>query len=104
MTVLRYSNEELMQFQQILETKLKETMCEYNSALWQLTHASASPQDTKKEDENLQKDLLYIRAARLKRNVDNLRSAMLRIDNKTYGICIVSGTLIPKQRLLAVPH
>jgi len=102
MTLLRYSNEELDQFGKLLESKLHETTREYNALLWQLTQVSAERDH--REDDAVRKDTLYIKAARVKRNLDNLRSALLRVDNKTYGICIVSGTLIPKERLLAVPH
>lgn len=105
MTLLRYSNEELIHFKTLLENKLQETINEYNAVLWQLTQATLrlnGPESN--EEDSLRKDMLYIGAARMKRNLDNLRSALLRIDNKTYGICIVSGTLIPKERLLAVPH
>lgn len=100
MTLLGYSNEDLNLFRQIVEDKLKETTRLYNAVLWQLTQTNRDAND----DGPVRKDLLYIQAARLKRNLDNLRSAVLRLENKTYGICIVSGTLIPKERLLAVPH
>jgi DnaK suppressor protein len=102
MTLHGYPHEDLNLFREIVEAKLNETTREYNAALWQLTQASNAVDAN--ENDGVRKDLLYIHAARVKRNLDNLRSAMLRIENGTYGICIVSGTLIPKQRLLAVPH
>jgi RNA polymerase-binding transcription factor DksA len=103
MILLGYSNEELKVFRNVVDAKFQEVSREYNAVLWQLNQI---PEDENDASENgfVRKDLLYIQAARLKRHLDNLRSAMLRIENKTYGICIVSGTLIPKQRLLAVPH
>lgn len=102
MTLIGYSTEELKLFREIVGAKLEETTGQYNAVLWQLTQAKDNAADEK--DPSVRLDLLYIQVARLKRNLDNLRSAMLRIENGTYGICIVSGTLIPKQRLLAVPH
>ena len=43
-------------------------------------------------------------AARLRKFIENLENAMVRIENKTYGICKVTGKLISKERLRAVPH
>jgi DnaK suppressor protein len=97
MTVFRYSDEDLNEFRSLVESKLADTLREYNSVVWQMHHNAT-------DEAAVLRDELYIRSARLKRYADNLRSALLRIDNGTYGICIVSGTLIPRQRLLAVPH
>ena len=43
-------------------------------------------------------------AARQKKFIEQLENALIRIENKTYGICRVTGKLIPKERLRAVPH
>jgi RNA polymerase-binding transcription factor DksA len=43
-------------------------------------------------------------AARQQKFIQNLENALIRIENKTYGICKVTGVLIPKERLRAVPH
>ena len=43
-------------------------------------------------------------AARLEKYIKNLEAALIRIENKTYGICRVTGKLIPKERLRIVPH
>jgi RNA polymerase-binding transcription factor DksA len=43
-------------------------------------------------------------AARLMKFIQNLEAAMVRIENKTYGVCRVTGQLIPKERLRLVPH
>ena len=43
-------------------------------------------------------------AARQKKFVEQLETALIRIKNKTYGLCRVTGKLIPKERLRAVPH
>jgi RNA polymerase-binding transcription factor DksA len=43
-------------------------------------------------------------AARQEKFIQNLQAALVRIQNKTYGVCRVSGNLIPKERLRLVPH
>jgi RNA polymerase-binding transcription factor DksA len=43
-------------------------------------------------------------AARQKKFIEQLDAALVRIENKTYGVCRVTGKLIPKERLRAVPH
>ena len=43
-------------------------------------------------------------AVRQQKFINGLQSALMRIENKTYGICRVTGKLIPKERLRAVPH
>lgn len=52
----------------------------------------------------LEKESINQLAARQKKFIDNLESALVRIENKTYGICRETGKLIPKERLRAVPH
>lgn len=93
--MIRYSNEELSEFRQLVETKLDDAVCAYNTAFWKLQSLG---------NDLVEREETYVKASRLKRNIDNLRSALLRIENQTYGVCIVTGTLIPKPRLLAVPH
>ncbi|MDE6556003.1 MAG: TraR/DksA C4-type zinc finger protein, partial [Duncaniella sp.] len=43
-------------------------------------------------------------AARQLKFIQHLQNALLRIENKTYGVCVVTGELIPKERLRSVPH
>jgi DnaK suppressor protein len=52
----------------------------------------------------LEKESLHQLAARQKKFIEQLNAALTRIENKTYGICSVTGKLIPKERLMAVPH
>ncbi|MBI3235757.1 MAG: TraR/DksA family transcriptional regulator [Bacteroidetes bacterium] len=54
--------------------------------------------------ETLEKEQLGIMAQRTKKFIENLEFALIRIKNKTYGICRETGKLIPKERLMAVPH
>jgi hypothetical protein len=51
-----------------------------------------------------EKENLNQLAARQKKFIDNLNAALIRIENKTFGVCRVTGKLIQKERLLAVPH
>lgn len=54
--------------------------------------------------ETLGKEQNAILAGRQEKFIRDLKNALIRIENKTYGICRVTGTLIPKERLRAVPH
>ena len=54
--------------------------------------------------ETLSKEQNAILAGRQEKFLRDLRNALIRIENKTYGICRVTGKLIPKERLMAVPH
>ena len=54
--------------------------------------------------ETLSKEQNSLLAGRQEKFVRDLKNALVRIENKTYGICRVTGKLIPKERLLAVPH
>ena len=104
MHLTRYSTGELNEFRLLVESKLDDTLRHYNAAIWQLQALGGFETSSAHDADFATREALYVKAARLKRNVDNLRSARLRIENKTYGVCIVTGTLIPRQRLLAVPH
>jgi RNA polymerase-binding transcription factor DksA len=52
----------------------------------------------------LEKESINQLASRQKKFIENLESALVRIENKTYGVCRETGKLIPKERLRAVPH
>jgi RNA polymerase-binding transcription factor DksA len=54
--------------------------------------------------ETLSREEVAQLAARQEKFIQNLHAALVRIENKTYGICRVNGTLIPKERLRLVPH
>ena len=54
--------------------------------------------------ETLSKEQNTILAGRQEKFLRDLRNALIRIENTTYGICRVTGKLIPKERLMAVPH
>ena len=54
--------------------------------------------------ETLNREELGLQASRLEKFIKGVQGALVRIENKTYGICRVTGKLIPKERLRAVPH
>ena len=108
---LRYSDKELEEFKALVEEKLKTANAEYQDLRKQLRNGDNSDRDTapvfkNMEDgaDTLNREELGLRASRLEKFIKGLQGALVRIENKTYGICRVTGKLIPKERLRAVPH
>lgn len=108
----RYSNDELQEFKDIIERKLEEAKNDY-----ELLKSAFSNKDDHGTDDTsptfklmeegsdvLSKEETGQLAARQKKFIENLEAALIRIQNKTYGICRVTGKLIPKERLRIVPH
>jgi RNA polymerase-binding transcription factor DksA len=108
----RYSDSELQEFKELILEKLKSSREE----LLSLTSSLSSPNSNGTEDTSgayktledgsatLEKEQINQLAARQKKFIDNLEAALVRIENKTYGICRETGKLIQKERLRAVPH
>ena len=108
---LRYSDEEVEELKALVEEKLKTANAEYQDLRKQLRNGDNSDRDTapvfkNMEDgaDTLNREELGLRASRLEKFIKGLQGALVRIENKTYGICRVTGKLIPKERLRAVPH
>jgi DnaK suppressor protein len=104
----RYNETELAEFKMLIQQKLTKSKEEYFFYKNQLTDLSANG-DTKirsLDDGSGVSENEYIAsaAARLQKHIQHLENALLRVDNKVYGICRATGKLIPKERLLAVPH
>lgn len=109
----RYSDEELKEFEKLILDKLeksreefrilKETLNRNNDAG---TDATSGGNTKVLEDgaETAEKENLSQLASRQLKYITNLENALVRIKNGTYGICTVTGKLIPKERLIAVPH
>lgn len=109
----RYSDEELKEFETLILDKLeksreefrilKETLNRNNDAG---TDATSGGNTKVLEDgaETAEKENLSQLASRQLKYITNLENALVRIKNGTYGICTVTGKLIPKERLIAVPH
>jgi RNA polymerase-binding transcription factor DksA len=109
----RYSDEELREFETLINKKLNKAKDEFKILKDTLNRAndegtdSTSGGNTKVlEDgaETAEKENLSQLAARQLKYITNLENALVRIKNGTYGICTVTGKLIPKERLIAVPH
>lgn len=108
----RYSDTELQEFKELIQDKLRMAREEFLS----LTKSLSSPNSNGTEDTSgayktledgsatMEKEQLNQLAARQKKFIDNLEAALVRIENKTYGVCRETGKLIQKERLRAVPH
>ena len=108
----QYSEAELKEFEQLIHQKLEEARIDYN-----LLKNSLSLSDNHGTDDTgrtfnmmedgsdtLSREEVAQLAARQEKFIQNLQAALVRIQNKTYGVCRVSGKLIPKERLRLVPH
>jgi len=104
----RYSDDELQEFKEIIDTKLEKARKQLEFYLQQLGDM-ADNQDNKIKglDDGLstfESERLTTMASRQKKHIQHLENALIRIENKIFGICRVSGNLISKERLKAVPH
>lgn len=109
---MRYSDEELQEFKELIQAKLDKANLEYERLRANLTNldgndvADTSPTFKVLEEgaATSNKEELGHLAERQKKFIQNLQAALVRIENKTYGVCRKTGKLIPKERLRAVPH
>lgn len=110
---LRYSDAELEEFKEIILEKLEAAKQEYNTLRGVAMHGGTndiedtSPSFKAVEDDGanqLSKEEASQLAQRQYKFIQNLEAALVRIENKSYGICRVTGKLIPKERLRLVPH
>lgn len=108
----KYTDAELQEFKEIIEKKLEvakedlELLTEAYSNTSEHGTNDTSPTFKVLEEgqQVLSKEENSRLAARQLRFIQNLDNALVRIENKTYGICRVTGKLISKERLRAVPH
>ena len=108
----RYSDEDLMEFKKIIDEKLERARMDYNDMMRALRNdegndvADTSPTYKILEEGSTtqNKAELIMLAQRQQKFIQGLESALIRIANKTYGIDRMTGELIPKERLRAVPH
>jgi len=108
----RYSDEELEEFRSIINDKLKLARRDYSKMMKTLMDADGNDvEDTSPTYKILEegsatqtKEELIQQASRLQKFIQGLEAALIRIENKTYGIDRITGELIPKERLRAVPH
>lgn len=105
----RYSDEELAEFRVLIEEKLSEARKQLEQSQEQLTELNESGETSRagtfeEGASNWQREHLSKMASRQQRFVRDLEHALIRIKNKTYGVCSVTGELIEKKRLFLVPH
>lgn len=109
---VRYSDKELEEFRVLIQEKLDNALRDLD--LLKETFANDRNNGTddtsptfkafEEGSDTMSKEANSQLAARQERFIRDLKNALLRIENKTYGICRVTGKLIPKDRLRLVPH
>mgnify|MGYP000044141177 CR=1 FL=1 len=110
--IIRYNDTDLQEFQEIITAKLKEAKEDLKLLRGQLDHSDDhGTNDTGRsfnmmEDgsETMSREEMAHLAVRQEKFIRNLDNALIRIHNKTYGVCRVTGKLIQKARLKLVPH
>jgi DnaK suppressor protein len=108
----RYSDVELEEFKALINQKLIDANIDYSLLIGSLSHNDDHGTDdtgrafNMMEDgsETLSREEVAQLAARQEKFIQSLQAALIRINNKTYGVCRIKGTLIPKERLRLVPH
>ena len=108
---VRYSDEELAEFKELILDKLARARKDLELLNDNVSGKGNNADDTAptfkvlEEGSNaLSKEANSQLAARQYKYIQNLENALIRIENKTYGVCRMTGKLIPKERLRAVPH
>ncbi|MDY6799980.1 MAG: TraR/DksA C4-type zinc finger protein [Bacteroidota bacterium] len=108
----RYNDEELAEFKEIILKKLEKAQQDYDLLKKTITHSESNDtEDTSPTFKVLEEGAATLskeEAGRLAQRqlkfIQHLQAALVRIENKTYGICRETGKLISKERLRAVPH
>ncbi len=108
----RYTDEELAEFKEIILTKLNKAKQDYDILKNTITHSESNDtEDTSPTFKVLEEGAATLSkeeagrlAQRQQKFIQHLQAALIRIENKTYGICRETGKLISKERLRAVPH
>ena len=109
---VRYSDAELQEFKELILQKLETAKQDYEELRSAITHSSSNGvEDTsptfkilEEGSASLSKEESGQLAQRQYKFIQSLEAALIRIENKTYGICRETGKLIPKERLMLVPH
>jgi DnaK suppressor protein len=108
----RYADSELEEFRAIINDKLEKAFIDYEqlkAALNNLdgndtTDTSPTFKVLEEGATTMSKEEAGRLAQRQMKFIQHLKAALVRIENKTYGVCRETGALIPKERLRAVPH
>ena len=103
-----YSDQELTEFRSIIEKKLERAQEQLQFYMDQLSELADNPDaKVKGLDDGIgtvESERLTNMAGRQRKHIQHLENALIRIQNKAYGVCRVTGKLISKERLKAVPH
>lgn len=107
-----YNDEELQYFRDIIEKKLKDSEDELNTLQKSLRESMENASDESAYSFHMadagtdaqEREKTYVLLNRTRKFIKYLNDAMQRVDNKTYGVCKVTGKKIAKGRLEAVPH
>ena len=102
----RYSDEDLQEFKELIEAKIEQAQANYERLKDNIMVDESNPTFKMMEEgaSTLQKEMASQQAERQLEFIRKLQAALVRIENKTYGVCRITGKLIPKERLVAVPH
>ena len=106
----RYSDEELQEFKELILNKLAKAQADYELLKASVNNTEGNDvADTSPTFKVLEEGATTLSksgrlAERQMKFIQHLQAALVRIENKTYGICRATGKLIPKERLRAVPH
>ena len=104
----KYTDQELEEFKTLINGKLQEAKKQLAFYEAQLIELAENPDIKLRGLEDgtgsLESERLINLAGRTKKHIQHLENALIRIKNKVYGICRITGKLISKQRLRAVPH
>lgn len=104
----RYSDEELEEFRVLIQKKLDKAKRELEFYIEQMAEMADNPDAKVKGLDDgigtMESEQLTNMAARQRKHIQHLENALVRIDNKVYGVCRDTGKLIAKERLRAVPH
>ncbi|WCT09888.1 TraR/DksA family transcriptional regulator [Mucilaginibacter jinjuensis] len=110
-TKTKYTDTELNEFRDLIQGKINMAREELYDLAGTLSASNSNGDDAAIAGKTLEdgsatfeKEQINQLAARQKKFIEQLEAALMRIDNKTYGICRSTGKLIPKERLRAVPH
>jgi len=104
--IIRYTDEDLAEFEQILLKKKQKTIEQIESFDKQLRElAESGKEENSLDNTNYESQIDYLVSYRERneKHLADIEKALYRIKNKSYGICVVTGKLIDKKRLMAVP-
>ena len=104
----RYTDEELDEFRVLIEEKVEKAKDQLRFYQQQIEDLADNPDSKIRGLDDgtgtAENEQLYQLAARQQKLIQHLENALIRVHNKTYGICRATGKLISKERLKAVPH